>query len=84
MPSIDPITEKVITAIANLKRIPAESISTEQTLTDDLGFDSMDTINLLFNLEEAFHVSISEESARGLRTVSDIVSGLRTLMAEAA
>jgi acyl carrier protein len=44
----------------------------------------MDTINLLFNLEEAFHISIPEENAKALRKVSDIVSGLRILMAKAA
>jgi acyl carrier protein len=84
MPSIDQITEKVFAAIADVKRIPPESVSAEQSLTDDLGFDSMDTINLLFNLEEAFHISIPEENAKALRKVSDIVSGLRILMAKAA
>jgi len=83
MPSIDTITQKVIAAIADAKRIPAESVSAEQSLTD-LGFDSLDTISLLFNLEETFHVSIPEEEARLLRNVSDIVSGLRSLMAKAA
>jgi acyl carrier protein len=83
MPSIDSITEKVIAAIADVKRIPPESVSAEQSLTD-LGFDSLDTINLLFNLEETFHVSIPEDTGRALRNVSDIVSGLRALMAKAA
>ena len=78
MPLSDPITAGVLAAVAGVKDIPVESISTEQSL-EELGFDSLDTLNLLFNLEETFKVSIPDEEARQVRKVSDVVAGIRKL-----
>jgi len=80
MPSNDSITERVLAAVAGVKGIPEKSVSTEQSLAE-LGYDSLDTINLLFELEEAFKVSISDEEARQVVKVSDIVAGIRKLTA---
>ncbi len=79
----DPITAKVIAAVVSVKNIPAETVTSESQLTE-LGFDSLDVINLLFELEEAFNVSIPDDEARRVRTVSDIVAGIRRLTAAAA
>jgi acyl carrier protein len=45
----------------------------------DLGFDSLDTMTLLFELENTFQISIPDEQARSIRTVSEIVEGVRAL-----
>jgi acyl carrier protein len=76
----DDLTEKVITTLASVKHIPREQIKPESSLAE-LGFDSLDTISMLFELETAFQVSIPDESARSIRYVHEIVDGIRTLQA---
>jgi acyl carrier protein len=82
MPSDDLIITKVLAAVASVKSLPEESVSIDQSLLE-LGFDSLDTINLLFELEETFKVSIPDEEARQVRKVSDIVAGIRKLTTDA-
>jgi acyl carrier protein len=83
MPAGDSVTDQVFDAIARVKNLPRETVSEEQLLTE-LGFDSLDTINLLFELEERFQISIPDEDARKIRSVGDIVTGIRTLSAQSA
>ena len=78
----DDLAEKVITILSSVKHIPKEQIKLESSLVD-LGFDSLDTISMLFELETAFNVSIPDESARSIRYVHEIVDGIRALQAAA-
>ena len=80
MPST--ITDKVISVLASVKRIQPEKITPESSLPD-LGFDSLDTITLLFELESLFQVSISDDEARAIRHVRDIVEGIQKKLAAA-
>lgn len=51
-----------------------DTITMETVLQDDLGADSLDLVDLLMNMEEAFDVGeISEEAAAEVRTVGDLV-----------
>jgi acyl carrier protein len=43
---------------------------------EDLGMDSLDRITLLFELEQAFDISIPEEKVQGIETVGEIVTAL--------
>jgi acyl carrier protein len=76
----DDLAERVIATLASVKHIPREQIKLESSLAD-LGFDSLDTISMLFELETTFNVSIPDESARSIRYVHEIVDGIRTLQA---
>ena len=68
------IAVRIRTALADyLKRDPA-SITTSQSLREDLGLDSMATIELLFRIEEAFDLQIPDEHLQGLVTVADVTS----------
>jgi acyl carrier protein len=79
----DPITDKVLAAVASVKRVPQDTLSADKSLVE-LGFDSLDTINLLFELEEMFKISIPDEEARRVRKVSDVIAGIRQLIEPAA
>ena len=79
----DALSEKVQATLAAVKHLPQEKVSLESSLAE-LGLDSLDTITLLFELEKQFHVSISDEQVRSLRTVHDIVEGVRRLTIGAA
>lgn len=78
----DPVTEKVIATLASVKRIPADKITVNTNL-QELGIDSLDVFTLLFELENAFKISIPDDDVRSIRTVKDIVEGIKKLIAAA-
>ncbi len=78
----DAVAEKVISTLASVKRIPADTITLDTNL-QDLGIDSLDVFTLLFELENAFKISIPDDDVRSLRTVKDIVDGIKKILAAA-
>src|SRR5271155_1211626 len=78
----DAVAEKVISTWASVKRIPADKITLETNL-QDLGIDSLDVFTLLFELENAFKISIPDDDVRSLRTVNDVVDGIKKILAAA-
>jgi len=78
----DEVAEKVIATLASVKRIPAEGITLGTDL-QRLGIDSLDVFTLLFELENAFHISIPDDDVRSIKTVGDIVGRIKKLLAAA-
>jgi acyl carrier protein len=78
----DAVAEKVISTLASVKKIPADNI-TLQTNLQELGIDSLDVFTLLFELENAFNISIPDDDVRSIRTVNDIVEGVKKILAAA-
>jgi acyl carrier protein len=76
----DDVAAKVISTLATVKRIPADKITLETNL-QELGIDSLDVFTLLFELENAFKISIPDDDVRSIRTVNDIVEGIKKLIA---
>ncbi|PYU17654.1 MAG: hypothetical protein DMG29_00540 [Acidobacteria bacterium] len=74
----DPVSEKVLAILASVKRIPRDKISIDTPL-QALGIDSLDTIVLLSELEKAFRIAISDDDARSVRSVRDVVEEVRKL-----
>ncbi len=74
------IAEKTIEVIANFKEIDKDTITLETKLKD-LEMDSLDALNLVFELEEAFDIVIPDEQAFETDSVSDMVTGIETLLA---
>lgn len=70
------IFEKVRKLIASELNIKEEEIKLESNLTQDLGADSLDAVELIMSIEEEFDVQISDEAAQDIRTVKDIVDYL--------
>jgi acyl carrier protein len=78
----DAVAEKVIATLASVKRIPAEKITMDSNL-QELGIDSLDVFTLLFELENAFKISIPDDDVRSIKSVSDIVAGVEKILAAA-
>lgn len=78
----DPVAEKVIATLASVKRVPAENIKLDTNL-QEMGIDSLDVFSLLFELENAFKISIPDDDVRSIKTVNDIVDGIKKLLASA-
>ena len=77
----DELTGRVIRILAAVKRVPAESIRPEATL-EELGIDSLDKVNILFELEGEFDISIPDEEARKITSISEIVARLQDVAGE--
>ena len=74
------LTERVISVIATTQRIPREKISPESTF-EELGLDSLDSVNILFALEEEFKINIPDDDAREIRGVKQMIEGIEKLLA---
>ena len=75
------VTTRVIQLIATSKSVPPETI-TPATTFEELNIDSLDKINLSFEVEELFSIAIPDESLNSLRTVGDVIAGVHRLQAE--
>lgn len=75
----DELTQRVINIIAATQHIELEKITPESTF-QELGIDSLDGINILFALENEFSINIPDEAGQQIRTVREMVDGVRTLI----
>jgi acyl carrier protein len=64
--------KKVADIIANQLGVDKEMVTAEANVVDDLGADSLDVVELVMALEEAFDLEIPDEEAEKIRTVKDI------------
>ena len=76
------IATTVIDMIARQKSIDPATVTPESTF-DSLQMDSLDKINLSFEVEEKFNIDIPDESLNSLRTVNDVIEGIQRLQAQA-
>lgn len=75
----DELREKVIRVIAHTQRIPPESVSLDSTF-EELKIDSLDGINIVFELEKEFNIEIPDDGVQNLHSVRDTVEGVRKLV----
>ncbi|ETA80254.1 acyl carrier protein [Youngiibacter fragilis] len=66
------IFEKVREILAKELNIPADEITMDSNFSDDLGIDSLDLVQLVMELEEAFDITIDD--AESIKTVKDAVN----------
>ena len=67
------VAEKVKFVIVEQLKIKSEKITEEAKITDDLGADSLDIVELMVMLEEDFDIKIPDEEAGKIITVGDVV-----------
>ena len=77
----DAITEKVLDLLASTKRVPREQVSVNSTFAE-LGLDSLDAINLIFEVESQFDISVPDDVANSIHSVPELVEKLKLLLAE--
>jgi acyl carrier protein len=71
----------VIASIAKVKKISPEAVTLDSSF-EELKMDSLDGLDLFFELEEAFDLTIPDDRARSLRTVRDIVAAVEKLLSD--
>ncbi|HEV2734830.1 MAG TPA: acyl carrier protein [Longimicrobiaceae bacterium] len=68
------IEQKVKDIIINELGVDAEKVTPEASFVEDLGADSLDTVELVMAFEEEFGMEIPDEDAEKLQTVGDAIS----------
>ena len=67
------VPDKIVEIIVEQLGVKAEEVVQEASFVDDLGADSLDTVELVMALEEEFGVEIPDEDAEKIQTVGDAV-----------
>ncbi len=75
------VERRVIGAIARSKRIDAAEIRPETTF-EELGMDSLDAIELLFEIEEEFDLTVEDEAVQGKETVGQVIEAVLEALAD--
>lgn len=71
--------ERTIAVIAKFKNKPVEELTLETTLKE-LEMDSLDGLNLVFELEEEFDILIPDDKALTMKTIGEMVEGIELLL----
>ena len=76
------IEERVKEIIVENLGVDAEKVTAEASFVEDLGADSLDTVELVMAFEEEFDIEIPDEDAEKLTTVGEATSYLKSKAAE--
>jgi acyl carrier protein len=71
------IEARVKEIIVNELGVEADKVTTEASFVEDLGADSLDTVELVMAFEEEFGIDIPDEDAEQMRTVGEAVDYLK-------
>ena len=72
------VEEKVKQIIVEQLGVDEGEVTPNASFVDDLGADSLDTVELVMALEEGFNIEIPDEDAEKIRTVQDAVAYINT------
>jgi acyl carrier protein len=78
----DEIAQQLVAIVRQEKDIP-ETLLTPETALADAGIDSLDSLTILFAIEEQFHISIPDDLARAMKTFGDMIDIVENLTAQA-
>ncbi len=73
----EPIEARVREIIINELGLEPEKVTDDASFVDDLGADSLDTVELVMAFEEEFGLDIPDEAAEQMRTVGDAIKYLK-------
>jgi len=77
---MDDIASKVRAIIADQLMVDPDEVTDEASFVEDLGADSLDTVELIMEFEDEFGVEISDEDAEKIATVGEAVAYMSKLM----
>lgn len=71
------VEERVIQLIVDQLGVEKEEVTWEASFIEDLGADSLDTVELVMAFEDEFDIEIPDEDAEKIRTVKDAVDYIK-------
>jgi acyl carrier protein len=76
------IDQRVKDIIVEQLGVEEDEVSPEASFIDDLGADSLDTVELVMAFEEEFNIEIPDEDAEGISTVQDAIDYIKANVKE--
>jgi len=73
------VTTKVKAIIVDKLGVDESEVTTTASFTDDLGADSLDTVELIMEFEKEFDIQIPDDKAEKITTVGDAISFIETV-----
>ena len=73
------IQNRVLKVIATSKRIPVETVQPDSSF-ESLEMDSLDRLNILFDLENEFDIEINDEEAKQVKNIQEMIDGVTQLV----
>lgn len=74
------VFDKVKEIIIDELNVDAEKVTPEANLKEDLGADSIDAVQIIMDLEDAFNIEIDTDNAEAISTVKNIVDYIEALV----
>lgn len=82
--SQDDILSQVTKIVVEQLEVEESEVTAESNFVNDLGADSLDTVELVMALEEEFEIEIPDEAAEGITTVQEAVNYIKEKTASVA
>jgi len=73
------VADRVIRVFADFKKVDPSEIKLETTF-EELGLDSLDGLNLIFELEDEFDLMVPDDRVREMKSVREAVEGIQYLI----
>ena len=70
----DNITAKLVSIIVDKLGVDEKEVTPEASFTNDLGADSLDTVELIMEFEKEFNIAIPDDQAEKIATVGDAIN----------
>ena len=76
------ILNEIVPIIAEKLGVDPPEVTMEASFTNDLGADSLDTVELMMEFEKSFNLSIPDDQQENIQTVGDVVKLIEKMRAE--
>ena len=76
------VFDKIKDIIVEQLDVEEDAVTMEASITEDLGADSLDVVDLVMSIEESFDVEIPDEAVENIKTVGDIVKYIENKVEE--
>jgi len=74
------LSDRIKTIISEQLMVDLEEVTDEASFVDDLGADSLDTVELIMEFEDEFGIEISDEDAEKISSVAEAIAHLEKLV----
>ena len=76
------VFDKIKDIIVEQLDVEEDAVTMQTSITEDLGADSLDVVDLVMSIEESFDVEIPDEEVENIKTVGDIVKYIENKVEE--
>jgi acyl carrier protein len=80
----DNLEQRVRNIVAEQLGVDLSEVRSDASILDDLGADSLDVVEMVMSLEEAFDIEVPDEDVEEMRTVADVERYITRAVGEAA